>query len=128
MHNEGKAWLIAGLGLAVVMAGLLGRVYRGLDTPPTAAIFDPLETMESVRFNQRHHSVLAQPTILQADAAIVPLGGDTVDSPLREPLPAPIMPLTLDDEPPMADPLSIPTRAVYDDFPLVPPPHSVQQP
>jgi hypothetical protein len=129
MHSEGKIWLIAGLGLAVALTGLIARVYRGLDTPPSAAsIFDPLETMESVRFSQRQHSVLAQPTILQADAAVIPLGRDSVDSPLREPLPSPIVPLTLDDEPSGSEPASLLSPAVYDDIPLVPPPPAVQQP
>lgn len=128
MHSEGKIWLIAGLGLAVALTGLLARVYRGFDTPPAAAIFDPLETIESVRFSQRQHPVLAQPTILQADAAVLPLGSDTADSPLREPLPSPIVPLTLEDEPSRTEPFSLLSPAVYDDIPLVPPPPAVQQP
>jgi hypothetical protein len=128
MHSESKVWLIAGLGIATLVAGMFMRAYSGPDSPPTAAIFDPMEAADSVRFHQRPQQVLAQPTILQADAATMPLMDKPLESPLRENLASPGEPAAQNAQLSPSHRILMPLSFIRDDLPLVPPANPIQQP
>ena len=128
MHSESRIWFIAGLGLTALTLGLLARAYRGSEGPPTAAIFERSEGLETVRFDREGRQVLNQPTILTADAATLPLLGDPVESPFQESLVSPIAPFLQDDEPPKPHRVLMPLGFLRDDLPLIPPSNPVQQP
>lgn len=90
MPSENKIWFIGCVGLVLLMLALLGRTYRGIEKPPTAAILGTQSHWETTRWSSNDFPKLDQPTVLKADEAMLLASGEAIESPLQEPLVRPI--------------------------------------
>ncbi len=86
MPNENKIRFIGFVGLTLLMLALLGRTYRGFERPPAAAILGTEAHWEPSRWSNNNFPAVEQPTILKADKALPLVPGETIESPLPEPL------------------------------------------
>jgi len=125
MSRDGKGWLLATFGIALLTTAMLARAWRNGDEAPPTAISD---SWESIDFHPKPAPVRHQPTVLQADAAISPLSGAAAPSPIGDHLshttPPPARENFASGNPPSpSDP-----EPVLEEFLPFPPAHQLRQP
>jgi hypothetical protein len=126
MQSESKVWLIAGLGLVVLMLGVLSHFFQGAESPPAAAVFE--SRRELVQLDRHGQPLLEQPTILKADSATQPLLGEVIESPRSDSLTRQIEPFVHDHDTARPHRTLMPLGFLRDDLPLIPPSKPVPQP